>query len=335
MDHTVIIGLGYAILAGVFAGSFSLPMKFTTDWKWQHNWLAYSAWATAIMPLIFAFFTVPDLFSVYQQSDSSAVLKVLLYGMAWGVGSICFGLGLEYLGVALGMSIMLGLLITVGSITTLPKGALSTPKGAEILVALAMLAMGIVICGIAGSMRDKIKKLTEKTDGKEKTSTFKKGLIIAILAGVLGPMLAKGFDSGISIKELAIQAGATSLFAGNAVWPIALFGGFIINFLYCAYLINKDKEGDLFGTKKRWNWILTAASGVIWFFCMMFFGMASDKLGALGVSVGWASFQTIAIVAGNMVGLFTGEWKNTGSKPLVINFIGIAVLLTGIFVMAF
>ncbi len=336
MDQNVIIGLGYAVIAGVFAGSFSLPMKFTKDWKWQHNWMVYTVWSTLLMPIIFAIFTVPQLGTIYHSTDILVFLKVVSFGMAWGIGSVCFGLGLEYLGVALGMSIMLGLIISIGTLIPIivyQPNELTSPKGIKIIIASIILIVGIIIIAIAGSMRDrKMKNQSQSSSGK---SLFRKGLLIAILAGVLGPMLNIAFINGNSIKDIAIKLGTNPSYAGNAVWPIALFGGFLINFAYCAYLIRKNNEWSLFKTKRIWYWLVLAISGIVWFFCMMFYGMSVEKLGKLGASIGWASFQSLAIITGNFVGLFTGEWKKSGSKPLIINFVGIAILLVGIYVIAF
>ncbi|MEI8204476.1 MAG: L-rhamnose/proton symporter RhaT [Bacteroidota bacterium] len=337
MDQNVIIGLGYAVIAGVFAGSFSLPMKFTNGWKWQQNWMVYTVWSTLLMPIIFAAFTVPHLGEIYQQADLMACGKVVLLGMAWGVGSVCFGLGLEYLGVALGMSIMLGLIISIGTLIPIvlyhPE-ELTSAKGIKIIIASLILTIGVIVNALAGAMRDK-KNNIQKENKTKSSSRFKTGLIIAVLAGILGNMSNIAFISGSPIKDLAVKAGASSAFAGNAVWPLVLFGGFLINFAYCAYLITKNKEWSLFATKKRWYWVLLAISGIVWFFCMMFFGMSSDKLGKLGASIGWASFQSLAIITGNLVGVFTGEWKNSGLKPILINVSGIVILMIGIYVIAF
>ena len=158
MQENVILGLSYAVIAGVFAGSFALPMKFTTQWKWQHNWIVYIVWATLIMPIIMALLTVPHLGSIYQSVDVFVSLKVVLFGMAWGIGAICFGLGLAYLGVALGMSIMLGLIISLGTLIPIilyQPSVLATPKGHKIIIAAIILTIGIIICAIAGAMRDK------------------------------------------------------------------------------------------------------------------------------------------------------------------------------------
>jgi L-rhamnose-H+ transport protein len=338
MQENVILGLGFAVIAGVFAGSFSLPMKFTTQWKWQHNWILWAIWGTLIMPIILAFLTVPHLTSIYHSVDVLISLKVVLFGMAWGLGAICFGLGLEYLGVALGMSIMIGLIISIGTLIPIilyQPSELTTPKGHKIIIAAVILTIGIITCAIAGSIRDKKTKSGKNHRNSINQATFKKGLLIAIIAGVISPMQNLGYISGKPLQEAAIQSGSNPSFAGNAVWPLVMFGGFIVNFSYCAYLIQKDHEWNLFATKKKWYWLALASSGMVWFFCMMFFGMASSKLGKLGSSIGWASFQSIAVITGNLVGLSTGEWKNSGSMPKFINFIGIILLMIGILVIAF
>jgi hypothetical protein len=69
MNENVFVGFICVIIAGVFAGSFSLPMKFTPNWKWQHNWMIYTIWAMLITPLAFSFYTVPNLISIYLNTD--------------------------------------------------------------------------------------------------------------------------------------------------------------------------------------------------------------------------------------------------------------------------
>lgn len=336
MEINVFAGLMFALLAGIFAGSFSFPMKFTTGWKWQHNWIVYVVWAMLIMPLIVALVTIPHLWYVYQCTDAATLLKVFLFGMAWGVGVICFGLGLDYLGVALGMSIMIGLMISLGSLLPLAifhPEELTSPKGLDIMLASLIILGGIIICAISGSMRDRKKNETHEI--KAKRSVFVTGLIIAVFAGLLSTLQNIGFVMGNPIQKVAVENGANPLNTGNAVWPVLMAGCLLSNVLYCGYLITKYREWNLFTTQKKWYWGAVAVSGIIWFFCMMFFGMAVANLGKLGPSIGWASFQTIAIITGNMVGLFTGEWKGSGKRPLLFNFLGILLLVIGIIVLAF
>lgn len=334
MDHNIVVGFIYILIAGVFAGSFSLPMKYTTSWFWQHNWFIYSFWSMLIMPIVFAYFSVPNLMSVYLNADVYTLIIVVLLGVLWGIGSICFGLGLELLGVSLGMSIMIGLIITIGTIMPIvvyQPEELTSPMGVKIIIASVILTAGVIIFAISGALRNnKDKNIQNSVPGQ-----FKKGIMLAILCGVLGPFLNFAYLSGNSIKELAINSGADPVYAGNAVWALVLVSGFIVNAGYCAYLINKKREWNLFKIKKIWYWVFLAISGISWFFCIMFFGMASDKLGKFGSSIGWASFESLAIITGNLVGVFTGEWKGAGRKAIAINVVGICFLILGIYIIAF
>jgi len=338
MQENIVTGFLFVVIAGVFAGAFALPMKFTKTWKWQHNWIIFVLWAMFIMPIIIALATIPHLWLIYQSADTVLLFKVFLMGMAWGVGVVCFGLGLEYLGIALGLSVMLGLMISLGALLPViifHPDELASGKGHDILLASVIILAGIIVCAVSGAMRDRKKTDNDTTGTKAKRPAYAIGLVIAITAGLLSALQNIGFVMADPIKEMAVQSGANPVFAGNAVWPILMAGCFLVNFLYCAYLINKNKEWALFWTCKKWYWPVIITSGIMWFLCMLFFGMAAAKLGKLGPSIGWASFQTLAIVTGNFAGLFTGEWNNAGRPIRILNFIGIGFLIAGIVVMAF
>lgn len=338
MNQNAIIGFAFTLLAGLLAGSFALPMKFTTGWKWQHNWGVFAIWALFIMPFTVAIFSIPDLQTVYRTADNVTLLKVFLLGLGWGIGVICFGLGLEYLGIALGLSIMLGLVISLGAlfpIILFYPDELTSPKGLNIMLGSGIILVGIIICAVAGAKRDKIRQGNTSTLGSLKSSVFIKGLVVAILAGLLSTMQNIGFVAGKPIQEIAVGLGANSLNAGNAVWPVLMAGCLIANLAYCVYLIAKYKEWGLFTAAKKWYWLAIAASGIAWFLCMMFFGMGVSKLGKLGPSIGWASFQTFAIITGNAIGFIFREWQNSPTRLIVLNWLGIFLLMAGIIVLAF
>jgi L-rhamnose-H+ transport protein len=337
IQENIFLGFTFVILAGVFAGAFALPMKYTTGWKWEHNWLAYTAWATIVMPLAVAFITVPGLMSIYQDSDPPIMLKAFLSGLAWGIGMVCFGLGLHYLGVALGLSIMLGLVISLGALLPIiifHPAELSSQKGQDIIRASVVILAGIIVCAMAGSMRDRQNKNASAAAGKN-MSKFWTGLIIAMMAGLLSPIQNIGFVAADPLKESAIAAGVNPLFTGNVVWPFIMIGCFIPNLAYCSYLISKNREWRLFISVKKWYWPAIASTGIMWFLCMMFFGMAAAKLGKLGPSIGFAAFQTLAIVTGNVVGLMTGEWKGATRFTKALNVSGILILVAGVIIISF
>lgn len=61
---------------------------------------------------------------------------------------------------------------------------------------------------------------------------------------------------------------------------------------------------------------MASLAGVLWYLSIMFYGMGGSFMGVLGASVGWATMQSTAIIAGNVAGLASGEWK--GATRIVI-----------------
>ena len=53
-------------------------------------------------------------------------------------------------------------------------------------------------------------------------------------------------------------------------------------------------------------------------------------LGILGVSIGWALFQTIMILTGNVAGWLTGEWRRMEPRISRANLMGVAVLFLAV-----
>ena len=109
----------------------------------------FSFWALIVLPFVLAWQTVPHLAEVFRSAEPKTLLWVLLFGAGWGVANVGFGVGLRMLGMALGMAIVLGLNVALGSvlpILVLHREALATRAGAGIMAAVATMILGIVFC---------------------------------------------------------------------------------------------------------------------------------------------------------------------------------------------
>ena len=60
-----------------------------------------------------------------------------------------------------------------------------------------------------------------------------KGLLVALLAGVMSACFALGLDAGTPIKEAALAGGVEGLYAGLPVIFLVTLGGFLTNAAYC------------------------------------------------------------------------------------------------------
>src|SRR5437868_7459654 len=91
-----------ALGAGVLNGSFATPTRFMVRWRWENVWALWALLALFILPWAVAFLTIPNLWAAYQPVElRPAVLLVLAFGAAYGIAAICFGLGVEAIGIAL------------------------------------------------------------------------------------------------------------------------------------------------------------------------------------------------------------------------------------------
>lgn len=170
----MIIGILSSVFAGVLNGSFAAPMKKIVGWKWENTWFVYAIVAMLILPLSTAFVSVPRLFGVYAQADNSVLLKTILTGFLFGVGSVTFGLGLQLAGLSLGNSLMVGIISVTGSLVPmliLSPESIVTPVGGLLLLAMLISVIGVIYCSIAGNIR--AKSLDKSGQSGEKKAPLK------------------------------------------------------------------------------------------------------------------------------------------------------------------
>ncbi|MFC2086688.1 L-rhamnose/proton symporter RhaT [Bacteroidota bacterium] len=329
----ILMGMILAIIAGTFLGSFALPIKKIKIWQWENTWIMYTLWATIILPIILALFTIPNLGNVYASVSFTTILTVFLFGAGWGVANIGFGMGIKLVGLALGTAIILGMNNAIGSILPIilyHPDFVFEPAGMVITAAVIVMVIGIIFCSIAGARRDKALKAINESASIEK-DLFLKGLILCIMAGVFGAMFNFALIAGKPLEEQAIINGATQINAANATWCISLSGGFVITLIYVIYLSRKNNSFGLFTSKgTKINWLYTSGMGIMWFGGVALFGMAVMNLGKLGPSLGWPVIQSMAVASGNVWGIVTGEWKGSGKKTLQIMLTGLLFLFIGI-----
>lgn len=340
MDANMITGLLFIVIAGTFSGTFALPFKFNKGWQWENNWFIWSITALLIVPWIVGFLTIPNLGSIYQ-GESQTLLLVVLFGLIWGCGAILFGKGIDTLGISLSMPIMLGLINSVGTLMPVVvqnPSDLLTPMGVKIMIGVAIILIGIVFYSIAGSRKEN--ELTEKAGSADASKqaprkNMKKGLIICVLAGIFGPMINFAFVYGKPLQEKAIEQGASVVFSANAIWCIVLTAGLLINALECIRLFRKNGSWKNYKIGSGSGVLLAIVAGLIWYFSIMFYGMGGNSMGEMGASVGWATMQSLGIVAGCIAGVVTGEWKNTSSKAIKPMALGLILLIAGVIVIAY
>lgn len=335
-----IAGILLIALGSIGAASFYVPFKKVKSWAWESYWISQGLFAWIIIPWIFAFIFIPsgELMPIIKESSSSAKLMSIFFGVLWGFGGLTFGLSLRYLGVALGQSIALGLCAAFG--TLLPPiiagdNLFATTGGILTVIGVAITVAGIIVIGYAGSLKSKEMSEEEKR-AAVKEFALKKGILIAIFAGIMSACFNFGFESGKPIENVALAHGTNPLFQKNPTLIFILLGGFITNLVYCGFLNIKNKTYkdyySVSGSVFLNNLFFTFLAGLLWFLQFHFFGMGSSKLPEGMAVFGWSILMALNIAISNIWGILLNEWKGAAKKTMVILLIGIIVLILSTFI---
>ena len=344
-----VLGVIFHFIGGFASGSFYMPYKKVKGWNWESFWIVGGLFSWLIVPPIAAYLTIPGFVDIIKGTTSSALMITYVFGVLWGIGGLTYGLGVRYLGVSLGSSVILGLCMVFGAIIPAIyydfnpvqgkdtfSAMVSSGWGLTVIVGLLICIVGIIVSGKAGVMKEK--------EMKEVSTEYKfaLGMFVAIVSGVLSACFNFGLEAGQVMASVANDAWKAAhpnegefLYRNNVIYVVLLWGGLTTNFIWCMILNARNKSfGDY--TKKETpllkNYIFSALAGTTWFLQFFFYGMGESKLGNGPSS--WILHMAFIILVANMWGLVLKEWKGVSAKTnktiiTGILIIGLSVLVVG------
>ncbi len=337
----VFIGL-IIIAIGSFGQSSSyVPIKKIKKWSWETFWLTQGFFAWLVFPILGALIAVPEgssLGQIMMAGGTSAAFKAIGFGILWGIGGLTFGLSMRYLGVALGQSLALGTCSAFGTLipALLAGDNLFVGKGLVLLISVSIAIAGIAVIGYAGALKSR--NMTDEEKKKAvKDFALKKGLLIALLAGVMSACFNLGLDAGTPIKEKALELGANALLVLNPVVLLVTIGGFITNAIYCLSQNFKNKTFSDYTSSPSGIWVnnllFCALAGLLWY--SQFFGLGVGQSffepGSVMMAFSWSILMSLNVLFSNFWGIVLKEWKGAGQQSLIVLVIGLLILIVSIF----
>jgi L-rhamnose-H+ transport protein len=255
MAANPIVGVVYHWLGGLASGSFYVPYRGVKRWAWETFWLAGGFFSWIIAPWILALLMTKDLLLVLHEAPAAALFWSFFFGLLWGVGGLTFGLTMRYLGLSLGMAVVLGLCAAFGTlIPPIFRGefmtqVVDTSSGRVILLGIFVCLAGIAAAGFAGVSKERVMS-PEQQRAAIKEFNLKKGVGVAVLSGVMSACFAYGLAAGDPIKGLTLQHGTAVLWQGLPVLVVVLIGGFVTNFVWCLVLLIRNRTGYQYFTSR-------------------------------------------------------------------------------------
>jgi L-rhamnose-H+ transport protein len=333
MPEGLLTGTICVLLGGVLEGSFALPMSHARNWRWENIWAIYSLFGLLIIPWWAAAASVPSLQALYRSIPGSTLAMIALFGFGWGVANVLFGLAVPRVGMAISFAIVVGMSAALGSVVPLlilTPGRLYSSAAYYILTGLLLALLGIVLLGIAGRKRER-RETRDSSQANTKRDSGFSGLIFCVLGGVLAPMLNFSFAFGADVPRHAVALGATPALATNAIWSVALTGGFLSNAGFAAFQLTRNRSWTAFvNAESGTHWLASGLMGVLWAAGLLLYGQGAAALGTLGPVIGWPIFQISIILISSLWGSLRGEWRDAGQQLIWMNQLALLFLVLSI-----
>lgn len=345
---TIVLGLIFHFIGGFASGSFYLPFKRVRNWSWETYWLVGGFFSWLIVPFVAAWLTVPGFLEIISATDSSTIFWTYFLGLLWGIGGLTFGLAMRYLGLSLGMAVALGFTSSFGSLIPpiyrdlFPgqpgetfSNMLSTSGGIWVLTGVVVCLMGIAVCGRAGMFKERELSQEQKT-ASIREFNLKKGLIVAVISGILSACFNFGIEAGHEMAAAAETAGANPLFRNNVIFVVVLWGGLSSNLLWCLVLSIRNRSYTDYLNKRSPllnNYFFAALAGTVWFLQFFFYGMGESKLG--NGSSSWILHMAFIILVSSFWGLMLKEWKGVSKRTRNTIVLGILLIIFSVIIVGY
>jgi L-rhamnose-H+ transport protein len=339
-----LLGVSYHAVGAAFAANCYAPQKYIRRWSWEIFWMTQAAWCWLLWPILVVLMTIPNLGPFLADAPKWTMLWCLLLGVAYGVGGTAFNISIRYIGFSLTYAIAVGLSSVLGTLAgPLAEGTLGEklgkPGGGVVAAGVAVGALGIALCGLAG--RSKERDLRDQDAGPGEFSWIK-GLSLSLLAGVLSAVYGIAInDVAKPIISVAAEHGAGQ-WKGNVAYLFVNPGAFLTALAYSLYLTKKNRSlaqlvrladgpqrASLAG-----NYALAILTGTLWYGQFFFYNLGHVRMGDFEFS-SWAIHMIMLVLFSNVLAVALHEWKGCRPRTRGAIALALAVLVTAVVLLAY
>lgn len=344
MIFNPLMGVLFHWMGGLAAASFYVPYRAVRGWSWEIYWLTGGLFSWALAPWLFASLQTNDLLTVLASAPTPAIVWPVTFGILWGFGGLTYGLTVRYLGLSLGMAVVLGLSTVFGTLIPpfftgeFAAKLLDTVSGNIVLLGLMITLGGIIVVTIAGARKDASLSPAQKVDAVAEFD-FRRGILIAIFSGVMSSCFAFGLAAGEPIRALSAAQGTGPLWTGLPVLCLVMAGGLATNGVWCIWLVMRNRSAGQWlgrsgvgpvtmpaGIPLLRNFLLCALAGTLWYFQFFFYTMGESQMGELGFS-SWTLHMASIIIFGTLWGFALREWRDAVRSVKAMVWGGVALLV--------
>jgi len=334
-----VVGACIVAAAGLCMGSGVWTLKALRRMRFEHWLLVGMFFGLIVLPWTITLLSCPDAIQAYRSVPAGALVKANLFAFGWGIANVLCVVCFVRIGVALTGGILGGLGLSLGVTAPMVFKAsglfarapdVSSRAGLVVLAGVAIMLSGVGLVALAGYGRERALRGQKRTLGN-----FSASLIMVVIAGILstGPNFAFAYSQEPIVAAMKSR-GAGEVAATFAVWAVGMFAGALVNIVYPAFLITRDRSWGVFRRSGK-ELVFAMIFGAQFCLAIALLGNGNLTLGALGASVGWGVFQAMQILGNQGVGFLSGEWAGVEGKPRRQMYAAIGILLLAAVVVAY
>lgn len=345
---SILLGTLFHFIGGFASGSFYMPFSRVRGWAWESYWIIGGLFSWLIVPPLAAWLTLPGFSDIIAATPAETIRFTILFGVLWGIGGLTYGLGVRFLGMSLGNSVILGFCSAFGALlpsvwyeffpapgkTTL-SDLLFTTWGQVVLLGVLICLAGIWICGRAGILKENELPEEEKRKSVAEFSLVK-GLAVAVASGILSSCFNFGIEAGKPMAEKAVELGMNPLYQNNVTYVVLLWGGLLTNLIWSLLLNFRNKSFGNYTDSSvplAGNYLFSALAGTTWFLQFFFYGMGESKLGNGASS--WILHMAFIILVANGWGIALKEWHGVSRKTRLTILTGIGTIILSVLLVGY
>jgi glucose uptake protein len=242
------------------------------------------------------------------QAGKSSVISALIGGVVFNAANILLSASISLAGMAVAFPLGVGIALVLGVFVNY----FNAPKGDPVLLFLgvALVMLAVIFNGIASG---KIKK-----DDAASIKTNKKGVLLAIVAGILMAFFYRFVAASMDLDNF--ESPAAGMLTPYSAFFIFSVGIFISNILFNTVVMKKPFEGkpvmysDYFKGKFSTH-LVGILGGIIWALGTSLSYIAAGKAGA---AISYALGQGAPMIAA-LWGVFV--WKEFKGSSKIVNLL--------------
>ena len=138
----------------------------------------------------------------------------------------------------MGFAVILGVAATCGAVIPLFFSPVVPAQAWFIGASLLLMLAGVAVCSYAGKWKESAETL----------HSYRRGLTICVISGILSSCGNLGFAFGGAITERAQQLGVAATTAPNVLWTLLTFPLFLCNAGFAIYLLRRNRTSSRYAT---------------------------------------------------------------------------------------